>query len=266
MQHPLAVIGAGPIGLAAAAHAVERGLDVVVLEAGSMPGAAVEEWAHVRLFSAWRELVDPAARRLLEATGTWETVDDAAYPTGAEWRRGYLEPLADALAALPTATLRYDARVAGVSRSGRDLVVDSGREEAPFCLHLETPHGPERLLADAVIDASGTWRTPNPLGADGYPALGETEHADRITYGLPDLTDPATAVAVRRQARRGRGSWRVGPRCPHRSRPARRAGRRHPGVVAAASQRSRGRVRRRRRRRARAAWGVGAARPGSGSR
>ena len=58
---PVAIIGAGPIGLAAAANAAERGMDFVVLEAGPDAGAAVGEWAHVRLFSSWSELVDPAA-------------------------------------------------------------------------------------------------------------------------------------------------------------------------------------------------------------
>ena len=45
-----------------------------------------------------------------------------------------------------------------------------------------------------MVDASGTWRQPNPLGADGYPALGEREHADRIAYGIPDLADPDVAA------------------------------------------------------------------------
>src|SRR5690606_25367584 len=39
----------------------------------------------------------------------------------------------------------------------------------------------------AVIDASGTWATPNPLGADGLPALGEHEFAEWIRYGIPDV-------------------------------------------------------------------------------
>ena len=42
-----------------------------------------------------------------------------------------------------------------------------------------------------MVDASGTWTLPNPLGADGLPALGEAAAADRIAYRVPDLTDPA---------------------------------------------------------------------------
>ena len=62
---PVVVIGAGPQGLAAAAHLLERGLEPLVLEAGHGPASAVAEWGHVRLFSAWPELVDQAAARLL---------------------------------------------------------------------------------------------------------------------------------------------------------------------------------------------------------
>jgi len=195
MQHPVVIIGAGPIGLAAAANAAERGMDFVVFEAGPYAGAAVGEWAHVRLFSSWSELVDPAARRLLDVSRTWTAPDDAAYPTGREWRDGYLQPLADLLAGATTGgQVRYDSRVVGVGRAGRDLLVDSGRESDPFAIHVETPQGRERLLASAVVDASGTWTRANPLGADGYPALGETENANRIAYGIPDFSDATIAA------------------------------------------------------------------------
>ncbi len=194
MNHPMIIVGAGPIGLAAAANAADRGLDYVVLESGPQAAAAVAEWSHVRLFSAWRELVDPVAQRLLEEAGGWTAPRPDEYPTGGEWRSAYLEPLAKVLDALPGGRVRYGARVIGVGRSGRDLLVDSGREADPFVVHVATDDGRERLLASAVVDASGTWRQPNPLGADGYPAVGEHENRDRISYGTPDFADPDVAA------------------------------------------------------------------------
>jgi thioredoxin reductase len=183
---PVAVIGAGPQGLAAAAHLLERGLAPVVLEAGDGPAAAVSEWGHVRTFSAWPELIDKAAARLL-ATAGWQA-PGSGYPTGAEWINRYLRPLADALGD----RVRYGARVTGVSRKGRDRLVDAGRAEQPFILHVTRPDGAEdRLEARALIDASGTWRQPGPAGADGLPALGERAAGGVVRYQIPDFADPA---------------------------------------------------------------------------
>ncbi|WP_370249359.1 NAD(P)-binding domain-containing protein [Nocardioides sp.] len=182
---PVVVIGAGPQGLAAAAHLVERGLEPLVLEAGSGPGAAVSEWGHLRLFSAWPELVDQAARRLLEARG-WEA-PASGYPTGAQWVERYLGPLAEVLGE----RVWFDARVTGVSRRGRDRLVDAARGEQPFTVHVTDGVGTEvRVEARAVIDASGTWRTPNPAGADGLPALGERANADLVSCAVPDAGVP----------------------------------------------------------------------------
>lgn len=184
---PVVVIGAGPAGLAAAAHLVDRGIEPLVLEAGAAAGAAVREWAHVRLFSTWGEVVDPAAEKLLAPTG-WVTPDAATYPSGGDWAELYLQPLADVLGE----QVRYGARVTGVSRSGRDRIVDADREAQPFVIHYETADGDEqRIRARAVIDASGTWSTPGPAGGSGLSALGEKAATDRITYRVPDLKDPA---------------------------------------------------------------------------
>ncbi|WP_307805146.1 NAD(P)-binding domain-containing protein [Streptomyces sp. VRA16 Mangrove soil] len=201
---PVAVIGAGPIGLAAAAHLVERGIEPLVLEAGPRAGAAVREWAHVRLFSTWAELVDPAAEKLLAPTG-WTRPDPTAYPSGGDWAEHYLQPLADALGD----RVRTGARVTGVSRAGRDRIVDADRESRPFTVHVTHADGrEERLLARAVIDASGTWSTPSPAGADGLPALGERAAADRISYRVPDLGEPSVRAryAGRRTAVIGSGA------------------------------------------------------------
>lgn len=179
---PVAVIGAGPIGLAAAAELVGRGLPVVVLEQGTQVAAGVRSWGYVRLFSPWSELVSPAATGLLQETG-WQMPEVDQYPTGAEWVRDYLAPLGELLGdrVLP------GSRVVGVAKLDRDLLVDSGRDDQPFAVHVQSQDGSvERRLARAVIDASGTLNLPNPLEAEGYPVAGEAVHSARVRYGMPD--------------------------------------------------------------------------------
>ncbi|WP_405929739.1 NAD(P)-binding domain-containing protein [Streptomyces griseus] len=184
---PVVVIGAGPAGLAAAAHLLDQGIEPLVLEAGPAAGAAVREWAHVRLFSTWGEVVDPAAEKLLAPTG-WTRPDPATYPSGGDWAERYLLPLADVLGD----RVRTGATVTGVSRSGRDRIVDADREQQPFVVHFTRTDGrEERVFARSVIDASGTWATPSPAGGSGLAALGEKAAADRIAYRVPDLKDPA---------------------------------------------------------------------------
>ena len=182
--HPVAIIGSGPVGLAAAAHVLERGLDPIVFEAGDEVAAGVRSWGHVRLFSPWRYTVDEAARRLLEPHG-WEAPGDDTFPTGAELREQYLLPLA----ALPelAGRIQLGARVVAVTRLRRDKMKDRGRDEAPFEMLVDGPEGRRRVLASAVIDASGTLERPNPLGAGGVRAEGEAELGERIAYGMPDV-------------------------------------------------------------------------------
>jgi thioredoxin reductase len=195
-QLPVAVIGAGPVGLAAAAHLLSRGIEPVVFEAGDGVGASVRDWAHVRVFSPWAYDVDPTAAELL-ATHGWVAPADDEYPTGGEIVERYLEPLA----AVPAIAERLwlNARVVAVTRAGIDKLKDAGRDEAPFELRVERDGVQERHFARAVIDASGTWTRPNPLGAGGLPAVGERAHADRIAYRIPDvLAVERTRYAARR--------------------------------------------------------------------
>jgi thioredoxin reductase len=183
VTHPIAVIGAGPIGLAAAAHLVARGERPIVFEAGPSVGAHLAAWSHVQVFSPWRYNIDEVAAKLLRARG-WAEPDPDGLPTGADLVEGYLRPLAELPEIAPH--LRLNARVTAVTRAGFDKMKTAGREAAPFALRVQAADGsPSRVLARAVIDASGTWSTPNPLGADGSPADGEAAARDRIAYGIP---------------------------------------------------------------------------------
>ena len=181
---PVAVIGAGPVGLSAAAHLLSRGLEPVIFERGPAVGASVREWGHVRVFSPWEYDVDPVATELLAAAG-WTPPAPDAYPTGDDIVERYLEPLA-ALEPI-AAALHLNARVEAVTRHGVDKLRDEGRDDAPFELVVDENGTERRYLAQAVIDASGTWANPNPLGAGGIPAAGERAHADRIATGIPDV-------------------------------------------------------------------------------
>lgn len=184
---PIAVIGAGPVGLAAAAHLVSRGERPLVFEAGATVGASVRKWAHVRTFSPWKYNVDAVAREMLEATG-WRLREPDEAPTGAELAGEYLEPLA----ALPSIRdgLRLGVRVTGITRLGYDKMKTPGRDDAPFALRVTGQDGREEtVLARSVIDATGTYQSPNPLGASGLPAIGEADASERIFYGIPDVLD-----------------------------------------------------------------------------
>jgi thioredoxin reductase len=180
----VAIIGAGPVGLAAAAHVLERGLRPIVLEAGHSAAHSVREWSHVQLFSPWEYNIDRAAARLLASIG-WNSPEPDQYPTGAELVERYLEPLA-------TKTVLADhvqtsSRVTDISRVGFDKLKTKGRQSAPFEIRYQNGMGPKVVRADALIDASGTWHSPNPAGANGLCAIGEQNAADKIAYGMPDV-------------------------------------------------------------------------------
>jgi len=181
---PVAIIGAGPIGLAAAANLVERGIDFVVYESGGQVASSIRQWGHTRLFSPWKHVVDPASRRLLEATG-WELHAPEALPTGSELVEQYLEPLA---ALEPIASrIRTGVSVEAITRQGMDRTRTANRSTTPFLLRVHGPDGVEEVTARAVIDASGTYETPNSLASSGLAPLGLADVADRISHALPDV-------------------------------------------------------------------------------
>jgi thioredoxin reductase len=182
--YPVAIIGAGPVGLAAAAHLVERGIPFVVLEAGSSAGTAVAAWAHIRLFSPWEFLVDPAAGRLLDRAD-WAAPAAGLAPFGRELVSDYLLPLAATPELAPH--IRYGSSVSDVSRRGMDRTRSARRGSTPFLLRIHGEGAHTELLARAVIDTSGTTSTPNGITASGLPPVHSDDVRGNLVDALPDV-------------------------------------------------------------------------------
>jgi thioredoxin reductase len=181
---PVVIIGGGPVGLAAAAHTLARGLTPLVLEAGARVGAGIRRWGHVRMFSPWKFNVDAASGELLSRHG-WTMPPGDEYPTGDDLVNRYLEPLAATPELSPH--VRLKTRVIAVAKDSRDRMKSAGRDEAAFVVRVQTDRGEEDVFARAVIDASGTIERPGALGASGLPAIGERSAAQFIRYGIPDV-------------------------------------------------------------------------------
>ena len=134
--HPhVVVIGAGPVGLTAAAHLSKREIPFTVLEAGDRVGASIREWGHVRLFSPWAMDIDPDAAALLRQVG-WTPPPADGHPTGNDLVDRYLEPFAAHPAIRPQPPPRRH-------RHRRDPLRDAavstptGADEAPFVVRFE---------------------------------------------------------------------------------------------------------------------------------
>lgn len=200
VELPVAVIGAGPVGLAAAARLIERGIEPIVFEKGEGVGAAIREWGHVRVFSPWKYNVDDAGRALLEETD-WSVPDPDYHPNGREIVEQYLVPLSK----VPRIAqgLKLGASVTAITRKGLSKVGSKGRDAAPFVVRYQQDGIEQDALVRAVIDASGTWSQPNPLGIDGLPIPGESS-SSYLSYGIPDV------VGVRRSEFIGKRTLVVG--------------------------------------------------------
>ena len=204
----VAIIGAGPVGLAAGAHALERGLSVVILEQGDDVGHAIREWKHVKMFSPWEFNVDAACERLLNQI-EWQKPDPKVLPTGGEFVDQYIAPLGEKT--ILKDHVKLSSKVTAISRKGFDKLKTAGREEAQFEIRYTRANEEHVLLADAVIDVSGTWYSPNPAGANGLPAIGERDAAEHISYTMPDvLGEKRSQFANKRVAVLGGGHSAVG--------------------------------------------------------
>lgn len=183
---PIAIIGGGPVGLAAAAHLVNKGKKFVLFEAGSTIGSSMLKWGHVRMFSPWEYNVDKEAKKLLNEAG-WVSPDDADLPTGRELVENYLLPLSN----LPILKehIFLNAKVVGVAKKGRDKLKTEHRDNVPFQLYVEINGLTKVFEAEAIIDASGTWENPNPILSNGIWTSSERNLIERIYYGIPNFQE-----------------------------------------------------------------------------
>jgi thioredoxin reductase len=181
---PIAIIGAGPVGLAAAAHLITKGEKFVIFESGQTIGSSILEWGHVRMFSPWQYNIDKNAKSLLEKIG-WVSPNSDDIPNGKELVNDYLIPLSQ----LPEiqANLVLNTKVVGVAKKGIDKLKTTDRENRPFQIFVEIHEETKVYEAKAVIDASGTWKNPNPILSNGLWTKAERRLKDKIHYGIPDV-------------------------------------------------------------------------------
>ena len=150
----------------------ERGIRPLIFERGESVGASLLEWAHVRVFSPWRYNIDAAARGLCSRR---RMAGARCRCAAHRWRdRRALPATARCSAGDMPANLKLGATVTAITREGRDKVSSRQSRQArlrhPLCRQGRREH---RLRARAVIDASGTWTQPNPMGVDGLAVPGE---------------------------------------------------------------------------------------------
>ena len=243
-QKTVAIIGAGPVGLAAAAHVARARHESGGARGGACGRSRGRQWGHVRLFSPWEYNIDRAAERLLAAAG-WNSPDPLAYPTGARIA-GAIPRAAGQPHARCEHHIQTSSRVTAISRIGFDKVKTKGREQAPFEHPLPERRRIEDLRADAVIDASGTWSSPNPAGRK-RPRCARRSRSikQRIAYAMPDVLGRDRArYAGKIVAVLGSGHSAIGTLDRSGSPQARSAG--HPSHLAAARRQPEQGLRRRR--------------------
>lgn len=177
------VAGAGPMGIAAAIGALDRGFDVTVIERGDV-GEALRAWGPTRFFSPLSMNVSP---RMTELLGDAMPPADALL-TGPEFVKRVLEPLA---ARPPLAgRIRTRTTVLAIGRRGLTRMDYAGhplRAERPFRVPVDGPDGEETLEAEVVLDATGGYTLPRPIGAGGLPARGESRLAQTPIRTLGEL-------------------------------------------------------------------------------
>lgn len=172
MTTPIAIIGAGPIGLALAAKLSKSKTDFILLEKGKSVGANILEWGQVELFSTWENSVDKDAQTILEKNRV-ALPQLSQFPTGAALVNQYLQPLANTPQLVTK--IKIDSEV-------HSIFYNDKKEASYFDIDF-TQHGiSKNIKAKIVIDASGTWGNFNPIIASKITNK-------NIFYGIPDTSN-----------------------------------------------------------------------------
>lgn len=198
-KYPVAILGAGPIGLAAAAHLQTYNVPFILLEKGDV-AANVATWEHVRLFSPWEYNVDNAARKLLEEAG-WTMPDPQAIPTGAALRHDYLMPLSEQF----KGRLYTNEEVIAITKLDADKMKSANREAKPFLIFTKNNQATKTYKASAIIDATGTWGHANPAASHGVFLPSERKLSEKITYQIPNVVVQSMRYANKKVAVIGSG-------------------------------------------------------------
>ncbi len=181
---PVAIIGAGPVGLAAAAHLLKSDKKFIIFEAGKSVGANILTWGHVKVFSPWEYNIDKLSEELLVKNGI-HIPDKEDVPLGFELVNDYLKPLSEI--AEINQSLHLNTKVLSIGRRGLDKMKNANRDNLPFAIQVNENGRFKIYEAKAIIDASGTWQNPNPVGSGGVFAIGERENSNHFFYGMPDV-------------------------------------------------------------------------------
>jgi hypothetical protein len=169
--------------LEAARAALRRGHEVQLFEAGQV-AESVRRWGRIRMFSPFGLNGSREAFAHLERHGFRVPPPESIF-TGAEYADAFLEPLAETLNGI----IRTGAPVLAITRADlnkEDCILDPRRASVPFSLLVREGERELVVQADIVLDCSGNFQNPRPLGTGGIPAPGERTAQAAIQYGVSD--------------------------------------------------------------------------------
>ncbi|SOC39860.1 NAD(P)-binding domain-containing protein [Ureibacillus acetophenoni] len=199
---PIAIIGAGPVGLAAAAQLAAKNVPFILLEKGSEVGANIRTWGHVKLFSPWKYNFDATAKELLLQSGSQLPNEDDV-PTGQGIIDQYLKPLSELDQLKPFVLTNH--RVISITRKYNDKMKNKNRTSTPFIIYADSNEEVKTFEARAVLDATGTWGNPNPAQGNGVWLPIEKALSERIDYHIPNCEENPTLYANKKLAVIGGG-------------------------------------------------------------